>query len=74
MLDLRPRGFDQLHDIVRDRDVVERLGFRVAVLVGPREELQRRFHGFRVLRVLVDDDPGRSGDRPRLGTRLVGDA
>src|SRR5262249_54432314 len=68
---LLPAGLHQVDHLVGNRHVVEFLRHLVAVGIGPIEELQRRLHGFRIIRLLVDDDEAAAGDRPALGPRLV---
>src|SRR5262249_8311535 len=59
---LLPGGLHEAHHAIRDRDVVELLGHLVAVAIGPVEELQRRLHGIRIVRLLVDEDEAGPGD------------
>src|SRR5262249_60507301 len=62
------------HDAVLwHRDVTERLGHLVALVVGPGEELERLGGRRRILRLLIEQDPSRRRHRPGLGTGLVGE-
>src|SRR5262245_25203203 len=74
VLDLaRPGLLDRADDLVRHRDIVEILGHLVALGVGPVEELEGLGGSGRILRLLVNQDKGRAGDRPSAGPRLVGE-
>src|ERR1043166_7874451 len=72
VLDLgAPSLLDILDHVGRHRHVVEFLGCLAALRIGPREEFQRFGGRGSVLRLLVDEDPGGGGHRPRGVAGLV---
>src|SRR5258706_1210389 len=70
-LDLVPARYEGLLHGLRKRHIVQAGGHLIAILVGPLEELQGFFRRRRVLRLLIDKDESRAGDRPCLCARLV---
>ena len=58
-------------DVRGHRHVIELIGHLGALGVGPGKELERFGCGGRILRLLVDQDPGRRRHRPGCRARLV---
>src|SRR5207248_8424863 len=71
--DLFPAVFENRDGALRHRDIVERFRHLGAVLVGPIKEGENLFGPAGVLLFLVHQDERRTGNRPGLLTRLVGE-
>src|SRR5882672_10337466 len=76
LLDLDRTGpvcLDLLDQRIRQGDVIERLGLRLALLEGPLEKIERGLAAGGVFRLLVHQHEGAGRDRPGVRSRRVGD-